>query len=106
MSVRGGRTRITIQENLAGLVGGIYGGIGGGMGGGGVWPFIGIFVGALHLPVAAIAVLVPAWLATTFATARTVYHYSTRRRARELEGLADRLVLVAREQVSERPQLR
>jgi hypothetical protein len=108
VSVRGGRTRITIQENLAGLAGGIYGGIGGGMGGGGMGPIMGIFVGALHLPGAAIAVIVPAWLAVTFATARTVYRYSANRRAKELEGLADRLAELVRELVPlpARPALR
>lgn len=34
VSVREGRTRITVQENLRNLIGGIFGGIGGGMGGG------------------------------------------------------------------------
>src|SRR5881296_2848697 len=34
VSVRGGRTRITIQENFGSLVGAMFGGIGGGMGGG------------------------------------------------------------------------
>jgi hypothetical protein len=97
VSVRGGRTRITIQESLAGLVGATYGGIGGGMGGGGMGPIMGVLFGALHLPVAAIAVIIPAWLATTFATARTVYHYNSSRRARELEALADRLAALAKD---------
>lgn len=97
VSVRGGHTRITIRENLASLIGGIYGGIGGGMGGGGIGPIIGIFVGALHMTGAAIATAVPVWLLTTFATARTAYYYSSRRRVRELEQLADRLATLARE---------
>ena len=107
VSVRGGRTRITIQENLGPLIGAIFGGIGGGMGGGGMGPIIGIFAGALHIAGAAVAVIVPLWLATTFATARTAYHYSSRRRARELEGLADRLATLVRELIPpERPALR
>jgi hypothetical protein len=106
VSVRGGRTHITIQENLGPLLGGIYGGIGGGMGGGGMGPILGIFVGALNLPGVAVAVVIPVWLATVFATARTAYHYSTRRRVRELTGLADRLAALVEELVSERPALR
>ena len=97
VSVRGGRTRITIQESLAPLIGGIFGGIGGGMGGGGIGPIIGIFVGALHIPGAAIGAIIPLWLATTYMTARTVYHQVSRRRLRLLEGVADRLAALASE---------
>ncbi|HVH66829.1 MAG TPA: serine/threonine-protein kinase [Gemmatimonadales bacterium] len=97
VSVRGGRTRIMIQEGLAPLIGAIFGGIGGGMGGGGVWPVIGVLVGALHVPGAAIGAIVPLWLATTYVTARTTYRYKSRRRIRELEALADRLAALARE---------
>src|SRR5690242_4010726 len=98
VTVRGGRTRILIQENLASLIGGVFGGIGGGMGGGGIGPIIGIFVGALHLG-AAVPAIIPLWLATTYATARTVYSRSIRRRLRELETLADRLEAMVRELV-------
>jgi hypothetical protein len=106
VSVRGGRTRITLQESLAPLVGAIFGGIGGGMGGGGMGPILGILVGALHVPATAIAVIIPLWLATTYATARTAYHNGTRRRVRELEELADRLEALTRELVPQRRALR
>ena len=105
MSVRGGRTRITIQENLGALIGGIFGGIGGGMGGGAMGPILVTVVGALHIP-AALAVVIPLWMATVFATARTAYHYSTQKRVRELTGVADRLAALVAELVSERPALR
>ena len=97
VSVRGGGTRITIHENLHALIGAIYGGIGGGMGGGGLGPMLGILGGALHVGGPTLLMLVPLWLGTTFATARTAYYYSTRRRARELEDLADRLAALAQE---------
>jgi hypothetical protein len=97
VSIRGGRTRITIQEKLAPLVGAVFGGIGGGMGGGGMGPIMGIFVGALNFPAAAMAVIVPLWLAATYTTARTAYRLTTRRRVRELEQLADRLAALAQE---------
>ncbi|HEV8356414.1 MAG TPA: serine/threonine-protein kinase [Gemmatimonadales bacterium] len=106
VSVHGGETRITIQENLSVLIGAVYGGICGGMGGGGLGPLIGISVGALHLPGAAFVMLIPLWLAATFTTARATYRYSTRRRMRELEALADRLAALARDLVGERRQLR
>jgi len=97
VSVRGGRTRITVQENLAPLVGAMFGGIGGGMGGGGLGPIIGILVGGLHLAPVAMVAIIPLWLGTTYVTARTVYRRNARGRVRELEALADRLAALARE---------
>lgn len=104
VSVRAGRTRISIAESFAPLMGAVFGGIGGGMGGGGMGPIIGVFAGALHIP-AAIPLIVPLWLATTFITARTVYHRITGRRTRELESLIDRLAALTRELLAERPVL-
>lgn len=100
VSVRGGRTRITIQENLAPVIGGVFGGIGGGMGGGGMGPIMGILGGALHLG-PAVAVVVPLWLGTTYVIARTVYRNITTKRVRELENLADRLADFAQDIVPE-----
>ena len=107
VSVRGGRTRIVVQESLAPLAGAVFGGIGGGMGGGGMGPIIGVFAGALHMGGSVIGVVVPLWLATTFITARTVYRRTSRKRERELEALADRLAGIVRDVVAEqRPALR
>ncbi len=106
VSVRGGRTRITVQENLANLIGGIFGGIGGGMGGGGMGPIIGIFIEGLSVPEAALGAVIPLWLLFTYATARTAYFYGVRRRQRTLEQLADRLAALARQMVPQRPALR
>ena len=100
VSVRGGRTRITIQENLAPVIGGVFGGIGGGMGGGGMGPIMGILGGALHLG-PAVALIVPLWLGATYITARTVYRNITTKRVRELENLADRLAEFAQDIVPE-----
>ena len=94
VTVRGGRTRIEVVDHLGPLMGQIFGGIGGGMGGGGMGPVVGITVGALNAPLALIP-LIPLWLIITFATARSAYHYSTRKRARELRRLADRLAELA-----------
>ena len=105
VSVRGGRTRITVQENLSTLIGAVFGGIGGGMGGGGMGPLLGITLGAMHAPGPVVALLVPLWLGTTFGTARGVYRYSSGRRSRELESLADRLASLARNLVGERRRL-
>ena len=106
VSVRGGRTRIAVQENLGQLAGAVFGGIGGGMGGGGMGPIMGIVMGALHAP-ALLPVIVPLWLATTFVVARTVFSRTSRGRERELELLADRLAAIVRDVVAEqRPALR
>jgi len=99
VSVRRGQTRITIQENMGQLIGAVFGGIGGGMGGGGVGPIIGVSVGALHLVGAAVVTVIPVWLGITYLTARTVYRRSTRKRARELEELANRLAALTQELV-------
>jgi serine/threonine protein kinase len=105
VSIRGGRTRITVQENLANVIGGVFGGIGGGMGGGGMGPILGILGGALHLgPVT--VVFVPIWLGITYATARYVYRRMTGKRAAELERLVNRLAALAEELVDVRPRLK
>ena len=102
VSVRGGRTYISLREGLGNLIGGIFGGIGGGMGGGGLGPIIGIFSG--FSTAAGVMAIVPFWLATVYAVARTSYHYAVRRRQRELDGLADRLASLAQSLVP-RPAL-
>ena len=104
VSVRGGRTHIAIQENLKNLAGVIWGGVGGGMGGGGMGPILGGLIGGLHAPELA-AVVVPAWLGLTFVTARTSYRWTTRKRNKMLEGLADRLASMTAELIGERPRL-
>jgi serine/threonine protein kinase len=96
VSVRGGKTRITVLENLGNNVGEIFGGIGGGMGGGGMGIIVGITAGALNAPLALIGVI-QAWLTTAYLTARHVYRKVTTRRARELEDLIDRLAQLTHE---------
>ena len=102
VSVRGGRTRIVVRENLASSIGAIFGGIGGGLGGGGLGPIIGITVGALGLPGGAIAAIVPLWLMTVYGIARTTYTSTARKREQTLLRLADRLVVVTAELVGKR----
>jgi serine/threonine protein kinase len=97
VSVRAGYTRVIIQENLGVLIGGIFGGIGGGVGGGGFTSILAILVKGGVVAGPGIAIAIPLWLLTVFATARTAYHYTSRKRARSLEHLADRLEAMARE---------
>jgi hypothetical protein len=107
VSVRGGRTRIVVVEHLGPLIGGVFGGIGGGLGGGGMGPVLGIGIGALNAPAVIFAVLIPLWLGTTYAIARTAFHYSSQKRARELGRLVDRLADLAAElgDASPRPKV-
>jgi len=104
VTVRGGSTCIIVQENLTNLIGGIFGGIGGGMGGGG-FGLVAAATGVLGVPIL-LPILMPFWLATTFAVARTAYHYTSRNRARQLELVADRLAALAKELAPQRPALR
>jgi len=105
VSIRDGRTRISVKEGLAPVLGGVYGGIGGGMGGGGIGPIIGVMAGALHLAGPAILVIIPAWLAVTYGTARAVFQRIASKRAKELKRLADRLAELTAELVPPRRQL-
>jgi hypothetical protein len=98
VSVRNGRTRITIQESLGHLVGEAYGAL----------AFTGASLGAipimalsslLHVP---FAVSVPLWVLTAFAAARLVFRNTARRRQRQLEELAGRLESLAQELISPR----
>ncbi len=100
ITMRGGRTRISIREGLGQLAGAIFGGIGGGAGGGGLGPLMGISAGVFHLPLIGLVIL-PFWLATVYATARSVYHYSSTRRVRQLNDLGDRLAALATNLIAE-----
>jgi serine/threonine protein kinase len=104
VSVRPGKTRILVQENLNNLIGAIYGGIGGGMGGGGMGPIMGVTFGALGMPGVFAAFIVPAWLTIVIATARTSYHYAVKRREKKLSEVADRLAGLAEELIAQEPK--
>jgi serine/threonine protein kinase len=106
VSVRGGQTRIIVRESLGPLIGGIFGGIGGGMGGGGMGPIIGITTGAFGLPPAAIAAIIPLWLATTYTVARTVFHNKVKQRTEDFTRLADRLAELTTELIGPRRLVR
>ena len=101
ITMRGGMTRISIREGLGAMAGGIFGGIGGGVGGGGLGPVSAALASAHILTGAAFALFVPLWLAGVYATTRSVYHYSSKRRVRQIEELADRLAAVATTLIAE-----
>ena len=98
VSVRAGRTRIAVDENLIPLVGIVYGPVGGVMGGMGMGVLSGILAGALGNP-ALIVVAAPLWFALTYGTGRAIYGTVTRRRLRNLTELADRLAAVTEDEI-------
>ena len=104
VTVRGGRTRIVVHENLGATAGALYGGIGGGMGGAGTGIMVGITADVLKAP-ELIPLLVPVWLLATFGVARTAYGKARSRRERKLNALADRLAAVTEELIPARPLL-
>jgi len=90
ITVRGGRTRVSVSESLGNLIGQVYGPIGGGMGGGGMGVVTALVAGAMHAPFL-LPLAIPCWLLTTYVTARVVYRHNSGNRRRELEELADHL---------------
>jgi hypothetical protein len=101
ITVRGGHTRIVIQEGLGRLIGGIFGGLGGGLGGGTTGGVVGAFVN-LHVP-ELLFVALPAWYFLVFSGARTWFHYAWRSRQGKLEQLADRLASTAEQLILDTP---
>ncbi len=90
VSVREGRTVLTVSDRLGPLAGALYGGIGGGVGAGGMSLPIGIAVGALHAPVLA-PVFALVWLGSVFAGARALFKSRGKHRAARLQTLFDAL---------------
>jgi hypothetical protein len=89
VTVRGGQTRIRVEEKIGALAGGLFGGIMGGAGGGvGVPLFVNLFIFAA--PPVAFAALA-AWLGGVYGLSRTIFTGVAGRRGYELRGLADRL---------------
>ena len=96
VTVRGGRTRLTIQENLSRLIGIVYGAIGGGVGGGGFGLGAGVVGGALGAPYL-LPILLPAWILGMYGGTRLTYRYTSHKRRRDTEGMADHLALVIKD---------
>ena len=99
VTVRAGRTRLTVQENLGRLLGAVYGAIGGGVGGGGFGLIGGVVGGALGATYL-LPVLLPAWILATYGGSRLTYRYTSFKRRRDLEGLTDHLASVTRDLIT------
>lgn len=96
VTVRSGVTRIMVQESLNQLIGAVYGPSATAMGGAGFGVIGGILAGTMHNPLL-VAVVAPVWALLTYGTGRTIYGRLSRKRARDLERLADRVAEVIRE---------
>ncbi|MEO8030851.1 MAG: serine/threonine-protein kinase [Gemmatimonadota bacterium] len=105
LSVRAGKTRIMVRENLRGLIASNFGAICGVMGGPGAAAVVGISIGALGLPPLALLAIIPTWWASAFGIARTVYARAFRKREQEFTYLADRLAALAQELVVVQPAI-
>ena len=81
------------------LIGQVYGPIGGGMGGGGMGLVTAVVAGGMHAPFL-LPIAIPAWLLTTYVTARGVYRHNSRNRRRELEELAEHLASVIKDLIA------
>ena len=89
VTVRGGQTRIRVEEKIGALAGGLFGGImGGAGGGGGMAIFVNLFASG---PSIAGLGLIVAWLGGMYGLSRTIFTGVASKRGRELRGLADRL---------------
>ncbi len=87
VTVRGGQTRIRVEEKIGALAGGLFGGIMGG-GGGGMAIFLNLF--ATGPSIAGLGLIV-AWLGGMYGLSRTIFTGVASKRGHELRGLADRL---------------
>jgi serine/threonine protein kinase len=89
VTVRGGQTRIRVEEKIGALAGGLFGGIMGGGGGGGGTAVFGSLFAFVGPPVAALGFL--AWVGGMYGLARTIFTGVANKRGYELRNLADRL---------------
>ncbi len=88
VTVRGGQTRIRVEERIGALAGGLFGGIMGGGGGGAMAIIVNLFPSG---PSIAGLGLIVAWLGGMYGLSRTIFTGVASKRGHELRGLADRL---------------
>ncbi len=91
VSVRDGRTVVTLHDRLGGLAGAYWGGVGGGVGGGAI-------SAPIMLPIAAgapalIPVFVLGWLGAIFVGVRSLYKRSAKKRAVHMQKLFDAICI-------------
>lgn len=89
ISVRDGRTKITVTDKLGQVAGAVHGGIGGGLGGGGIILPIAI-ANTLFPPLIPVALAL--WLGPIYLGTRAIFKRVAKRRATQLQRLFDMLV--------------
>lgn len=89
VSVRDGKTRLSVTDKLGNAAGAIYGGIGGGVGGGTI--IVPLLAGMAIAPVAVPIALV-AWLGGSFWGCRALFKRSAKKRATQMQKIFDTLV--------------
>jgi serine/threonine protein kinase len=92
IAVRGGVTRIQIEQRLGDIAGGVYGGVWGGVGGGGLGIVFGVGIGALGLPLGLVFAGAAGTVAGSYALARAIYRAVVGSKRRRVESLMNRLV--------------
>ncbi len=95
VTVRAGQTRIRVEEKLGKLAGGLFGGIMGGGGGGGGGAVFGALMAIAGPPAAIIAAA--SIVGGAYTLARAIFMGISKKKTRELHGLADRLAELARD---------
>jgi hypothetical protein len=89
VSVRDGRTKLTVTDKLGPLAGAMFGGVGGGVGGGTIVVPI-IAGGALFPPL--IPVFLLGWLGASWFGSRAIFKRVARRRANQMQRVFEALV--------------
>jgi hypothetical protein len=89
-TVQQDRTVFRADESQSPLAGGLFGGLMGGLGGGGFGMAIGIGIGTFNSPLIATALAV-AVVSGSYLLARTIFTYTVRHRAAQLNALLDRM---------------
>jgi serine/threonine protein kinase len=100
-----GRTHIRAEERLGQTAGALFGGIVGGLGGGLGAGSLGVTLGTMHLGPAAIGVS-GFFVVGAYALARTIFTYTARGRATEIEGLVEKLAAQVADLVANTPEPR
>jgi tRNA A-37 threonylcarbamoyl transferase component Bud32 len=103
VTVLGGRTRIRLEERLAGAAAGWFGGLGGGLGGASIAAATALGAGVLGSAIAFAGILATG-LTGSWTLARGIFRYTHRTRKQELEALADRLALYLADPVARLPR--
>jgi len=89
VTVKDGRTTLTVTQRLGAIAGALFGGFGGGLGGGAI---VAPIFASIAVPVLA-PVFILGWLGGIYGTTRWLYRRTARKHAQKLQALFERLVV-------------